>query len=117
MWKVRVLQKHPHQMSFRQFAPPAFAALGATLGIMALLTSIGDAALVALMATYFAIALVASFLAAWRTRPRLILVLPIVYATLHLSYGLGFLVGLVRFFNRWHIDSRADRSSIGDPMR
>ena len=27
--------------------------------------------------------------------------LPIIFATLHLSYGLGFLAGLVRFWNRW----------------
>jgi hypothetical protein len=27
--------------------------------------------------------------------------LPIVFAILHLSYGLGFLAGLVRFWNRW----------------
>jgi hypothetical protein len=28
-------------------------------------------------------------------------VLPITFAILHLSYGLGFLVGLVKFWNRW----------------
>jgi len=27
--------------------------------------------------------------------------LPLVFATLHVSYGLGFLVGLVRFAGRW----------------
>jgi hypothetical protein len=27
--------------------------------------------------------------------------LPVVYAILHLSYGLGFLAGLVKFWNRW----------------
>ena len=27
--------------------------------------------------------------------------LPIVFSILHLSYGLGFLVGLVKFWNRW----------------
>ena len=27
--------------------------------------------------------------------------LPLAYAILHLSYGLGFLAGLVRFWNRW----------------
>jgi hypothetical protein len=27
--------------------------------------------------------------------------LPLIFAILHLSYGLGFLVGLVKFANRW----------------
>ena len=27
--------------------------------------------------------------------------LPLTFAILHVSYGLGFLVGLVRFWNRW----------------
>ncbi|GAH12409.1 unnamed protein product, partial [marine sediment metagenome] len=33
----------------------------------------------------------------WRHLP----LLPLVYAILHISYGLGFLVGLVKFANRW----------------
>ena len=33
-----------------------------------------------------------------------IVVLPLVFATLHFSYGIGFLVGLVRFFGRWFRD-------------
>jgi hypothetical protein len=27
--------------------------------------------------------------------------LPVVFATLHISYGLGFLYGLAKFWNRW----------------
>src|SRR5690606_7693130 len=34
-WKVRVLQKHPRQMSWRHFVPPAFVAGMALLGIAA----------------------------------------------------------------------------------
>src|SRR5437667_49182 len=83
MWTVRVFQKHPRQMSWRQFIPPAFVALCATLGTVALFTSIGRAALIALTATYLAVALVASFLVCWRTRPGLIPILPVVFATLH----------------------------------
>jgi hypothetical protein len=30
-----------------------------------------------------------------------LLFLPLIFAILHLSYGLGFLAGLFRFWNRW----------------
>ena len=43
----------------------------------------------------------ASFLEASRTDEQSLTLLPIAFATLHLSYGLGFLVGLARFWNRW----------------
>jgi hypothetical protein len=33
----------------------------------------------------------------WKHLP----LLPLIFAILHLSYGLGFLVGLVKFANRW----------------
>jgi hypothetical protein len=36
--------------------------------------------------------------AGWKLLPRISLA----YAILHLSYGFGFLVGLLRFWNRWH---------------
>ena len=32
-WKVRVLQKHPRQMSWRHFVPPAFVAGLVVLGL------------------------------------------------------------------------------------
>jgi len=44
----------------------------------------------------------------WRLFP----VLPITFATIHLSWGLGVLVGLIRFWNRW--GAGADRL-VGHP--
>jgi glycosyltransferase involved in cell wall biosynthesis len=101
MWKVRVLQKHPRQMSYRQFVPPAFVALILGLGAMSLLTSIGRPALFTLVAIYLAADVVASLLAAWPNQLALIPVLAIVYPALHVGYGLGFLCGIVRFFGGW----------------
>jgi hypothetical protein len=39
---------------------------------------------------------------------RLLLILPAVFATLHVSYGAGFLLGLVRFARQWR-----DRGYVG----
>ena len=102
-WKVRVLQKHPRQMSARQFAPVAF--------VLALTTSIlaGAAApqtwwmSAALAATYITAAFGAALIVSARDR-RTMPLLPLVFAVLHVSYGLGFLRGLLAFRKRWHAD-------------
>ena len=100
-WKVRVLQKHPAQMQPRQFAPPLFAA--ALVGALALAvpSRLGRMLLGAVVGSYAAGNLVATAAAVRKEGPRHAARLPIIFATLHLSYGLGFLVGLGRFWNRW----------------
>jgi hypothetical protein len=45
--------------------------------------------------------LLASVITASRRGWRYFPLLPLVFAILHLSYGLGFLVGLIRFARRW----------------
>jgi succinoglycan biosynthesis protein ExoA len=100
-FKVRVLQKHPLQMRPRQFVPALFVA--------ALLVSVVPAPFVpfvwyapaALAGLYLLANLGASAITAAQKGWRLFPVLPVVFATLHLSYGLGFWGGLVRFWNRW----------------
>ncbi len=100
LYKVRVLQKHPRQMNLRQFAPPAF--------MLALVGSAGialDPGLRPLAAAIPLLYLTANLLAAIRTASKrgwkYFLLLPIVFACLHISYGLGFLVGFGKFWNRW----------------
>lgn len=100
-WKVRVLQKHPAQMKARQFAPPLFVG---SLLLGSLASPFVSAARV--LAGGIAGLYVASNLAAsvasrgelgWRAVP----LLSASYGAMHLSYGAGFLAGLVRFVNRW----------------
>jgi len=99
-WKVRVLQKHPRQMQWRQFVPPVFVlALLAALGMSASLGVFWPLALVA--GSYCAANLTASFWVAAQNDWQYLAVLPIAFAILHISYGLGFLKGLVHFINRW----------------
>jgi len=100
-YKVRVLQKHPRQMRPRQFIPPLFAlSLVLSLCITGLFTY-GWVALAAVAGSYTLANFVASAAAASKKGWRHIAFLPLVYAILHLSYGLGFSVGLLRFWNRW----------------
>lgn len=99
-WKVRVLQKHPRQMSLRQFVPPAF--------VLALLVSCALAFSPSLRILtlpipflYITANLVASLYTAAARGWKYLLYLPLVFSILHVSYGLGFLVGLLKFWHRW----------------
>lgn len=100
-WKVRVMQKQPRQMQPRQFAPPLFvlAVLGGA--ILAPFSKWVRGLWIAVLMLYavanMGVSLYTARTAGWRHLP----LLPLVFSTLHLSYGLGFLIGLVKFFNRW----------------
>jgi succinoglycan biosynthesis protein ExoA len=100
-WKVRVLQKHPRQMQVRQFVPPVFVV---TLGVAGLLAPVSAVArgLLAITGGLYLLANGAASLYSGRQAPwRTLLRLPSAFALLHLAYGTGFLVGLVRFAHRW----------------
>ena len=112
-WKVRVLQKHPRQMCLRQFVPPVFVLALLISAFLALSTfffpflhaqrpSFILCLSSFLPALYLLVNLAASIYTshrrrAWSRFPFLILA----FAILHLSYGLGFLVGLASFADRW----------------
>ena len=99
-WKVRVLQKHPHQMSLRQFVPPAFVA--SLMISLALISWQGSPIpLLFILVPYGLANLGASLWTAHMQGWGKIFLLPVVFAILHLGYGLGFLWGLLRFSRRW----------------
>jgi succinoglycan biosynthesis protein ExoA len=100
-FKVRVLQKHTRQMRLRQFVPALFVA-ALVLSLVAVpFTPLGWYALAAVTGLYLVANLGASALTAGQKGWRLFPLLPAAYAILHLSYGLGFWGGLVKFWNRW----------------
>lgn len=115
-WKVRVFQRHPTLMNWRHFIPPLFvlgtlaAASLAPLERGAMIAALGAGSVYAAGATCAAVA--SGRRAGWRYVP----MLPIAFALLHFSWGLGFLMGLARFFPRWF---RAERlpPSLGDSAR
>ena len=101
-WKVRVLQKHPRQMKMRQFVPAAFVASLAVALAAAPWSVPGTAALLIVGGSYVAANVCAAFLTARGGRLADMPLLSVAFAALHVSYGLGFLVGLVKFRDRWH---------------
>lgn len=102
IYKVRVMQKHPRQMQPRQFAPLLLVCSvigGAILSPFhgwfrrVWLVSVGFYGLANIMASVWT-----ASKAGWHH----LRLLPVVFATLHFSYGLGFLRGLVKFHDRWN---------------
>jgi len=101
-WKVRVLQKHPLQMSARQFVPAALvASILAAAALCVLLPAAGLLALGAIVTAYAGANVLASLLTARGGDRDVLPLLPLTFAAIHFSYGLGFLRGLVKFRNRW----------------
>lgn len=100
-WKVRVLQKHPRQLRWRQFVPPIFVAGLAGTALLGLVVPPARWLFLGLVGLYLAANLAASVLTAVRSGPGYLPLLPVIYTVLHVSYGSGFLVGLVKFAGRW----------------
>jgi glycosyltransferase involved in cell wall biosynthesis len=103
-WKIRVLQKHPRQMRPRQFAPPVFV-LALLVSVFLLFLPLPFFRL--LPSSFILVLYLLAFTLTALQHPNSqspipnILLLPFVFAILHISYGLGFLVGLGWFANRW----------------
>jgi hypothetical protein len=97
-------------MKMRQFVPAAFvASLAVSLGA-APWSATGTAALLIVGGSYLAANLCAALLTARRGSPADLPLLSLAFATLHVSYGLGFLAGLVKFRDRWGGRSQAQQS-------
>jgi glycosyltransferase involved in cell wall biosynthesis len=100
-WKVRVLQKHPRQMSLRHFIPFAFilSLVGAIL--LAVIWHWARVLPVIFFSSYLFANLTASLgisrKKGWTHFP----LLPLCFILIHFGYGIGFLVGLIKFYDRW----------------
>jgi succinoglycan biosynthesis protein ExoA len=92
--KVKVLRRHPAQGRVRQFVPAAFVGSTAGLWLASRVLRAYRPLLKLVLGLYLLVALAASFQIAstkgWRYLP----VLPLAFACLHVSYGLGFLESL-----------------------
>ena len=96
-YKPLVARKIGRVMTLRQLAPPAFVATIMVSGILATWNVWASAVLAALCCVYFSAIAAGTMLASrthgWRPALMLFCVLP----TIHFSYGLGYLKGLVDF--------------------
>lgn len=104
-WKVRVMQKHPLQMRLRQFVPALFVVVLLIGVLLAPFLSGVRLLLFAVLAFYLLGAVAASLMVARRSSWQLVPYLLVSFGILHIAYGVGFIGGLVRFWNRWSTHS------------
>jgi glycosyltransferase involved in cell wall biosynthesis len=104
-WKVAVIRKHRVPASIRHLIPGLFVAALAVSALTALIGAAagsslaawaGAAALALIASAYGVAALLASLLCEKPYGRGVIVLLPVVFAVYHISYGLGFLLGLLR---------------------
>lgn len=98
-WKVRTLLAHPRSLRWRQLVAPAFVlSLLATPLMVTLGGPLGAAHLVLYAAANLLASLATAAQAGWRLFPAL----PIVFLTVHLAWGSGFLSGWLYWPFRRH---------------
>lgn len=97
-WRREVIRRHPETANKRYLAPPIaviLLAIGTILGIIGLITGVSWLDLGFLAPLGYAVLLVAGSAVEGRYLPwRAQLWMPLVCATMHVSWGLGFLLGL-----------------------
>jgi glycosyltransferase involved in cell wall biosynthesis len=92
-WKVRVIEKHQLPASWRHLVPGTFV-MSIFISLLLSLSSVwGIYGLILILGSYSLLSLIFSIRIAIKNGLRFLPVLPIVFATLHLSYGFGFIKG------------------------
>ncbi|MFN8399210.1 MAG: glycosyltransferase family 2 protein [Anaerolineales bacterium] len=91
-WKLKMLKRYPHTLRWRQALPPAFVFILAALIVLSLGLRISQVLLVLQLFVYFFILGLAGIQLAIKTRKGfLIWGLPLAIATMHITWGAGFL--------------------------
>jgi GT2 family glycosyltransferase len=93
-WKVQMLRKHPRSVRVRQLVPPLFALILLLSGALAAISNLAAWVFALMVASYLSLSLAFSLFIAARRGWRYFPVLPVIFACLHLSWGLGFLYSL-----------------------
>jgi succinoglycan biosynthesis protein ExoA len=97
-WKVRVIQKHKLPASWRHLVPGAFVAALALTSILSLFAHPFRFAFLVVAGSYIGANLLASLVTCRRSAHlKYLPMMPLIFASYHVSYGYGFLRGLLDF--------------------
>ena len=101
-YKIRVLQKRKGLASWRHVVPGLFV-LTLLFGLSIFLFTGNTIPILSLGIPYFSFSLFATIFELIKTSSNFIsvMVLPVTFFILHISYGLGFLLGIIYFLNKW----------------
>jgi len=101
LYKVRVMQKHAQQMGIRHFIPAVFILSIVICLLLGLIWSFAFIILGIILASYLITNIIFSFLLAQKKGWHHLTILPVAFAFLHFSYGIGFLFGIIKFRKFW----------------
>ncbi len=101
-WNIMVLKEGNKCMSIRHFIPLLFILALIISGMSMIFNQVGRMAFASIILVYFILALIFS-IQAGNKRSIYILILPCIFLSYHISYGVGSLVGLIHTF--FHLSS------------
>lgn len=94
-WKVRVLKKYPDSLKWRHLVAPLFV-LSLIVSLLLSVHILGRVLLSVVAGTYIVSSLIASLHTAGKAKKwHYIVLLPFIFAVLHVSWGLGFWWGIL----------------------
>ena len=101
-YKVRVMQKRKGLASWRHLVPGIFV-LSLLIGFFLFIIKSGPFFLFLVGMPYLLFSLIFTILEIFKSTKDVfsLTLLPLIFFILHFSYGLGFLLGLVYFWNKW----------------
>ena len=101
-YKVRLMQKRRGIASWRHLVPGLFV-LGLLTSLSIFLFNGNNIPILSLCIPYFSFSLFGTIFELIKTPSNLIsvMMLPITFFILHISYGLGFLMGFIYFLHKW----------------
>lgn len=96
-WKARMIRQRPRSIKLRHLVAPVFVTSIILLSAIGFWRSAGWMALAVELAAYFAAGIAFAYQAGRRNHEKLqvILTMPLVFFTIHFSWGTSFLMGLV----------------------
>jgi len=100
-WKIRVLQKHFTTMQPRQFVPAVFVSTLITTGALGTFSKSILSIFILLILIYVVACFSFSLKISIKKGLQYFAILPVIFFILHISYGLGFLCGIIRFSKFW----------------
>jgi glycosyltransferase involved in cell wall biosynthesis len=95
-WKLEMLQIHPRSVQPRHLVAPLFVFSLFATGLLGFVHSGSFSLFLLAIASYLLTSLLSSLLIAGRKGWRYFPLLPVAFVVMHFSWGLGFLLGLVR---------------------
>ena len=97
-WKVRVIQKHKKPAAVRHLIPLAFVLFLGVGGALSLLFKYVRIPFLVILSLYVLMDLIFSFKISFSKKIGYLKYLIVTFPILHISYGLGFLLGIINFY-------------------